>query len=218
MKEGVKTATTIPHLDTPAEYSDLINEQKLVEDFRIGSYEAWEDIGRKVFKVLRTKGANTEEAKELTQETLLRLWNGGLEKFRFDSTLFTYIYRVASNVLIDTLRSKQRKPEHLSLDDENHNHIAGSLATKTRFLNKPEYELEYEREQADLHRNLAAFLKTKNDDDRIIFPKRLEGVSLNDIADKLGNGWTVREVSKRMTELKAEFVEFRCGKKGGDGM
>jgi RNA polymerase sigma-70 factor (ECF subfamily) len=45
------------------------------------------------------------EAEELTQETFLRVF-GALDGFRGESKLSTWIYRIATNVALDRLRSK----------------------------------------------------------------------------------------------------------------
>ena len=48
------------------------------------------------------------EAEDAVQETLIRAWRG-YDRFRGESSLRTWLYRIAGNVCIDVLRSPQRR-------------------------------------------------------------------------------------------------------------
>ncbi len=48
------------------------------------------------------------EAEDAVQETLIRAWSG-YDRFRGESSLRTWLYRIAGNVCIDVLRSPQRR-------------------------------------------------------------------------------------------------------------
>jgi len=56
----------------------------------------------------------SNEAADLTQVTMLKV-SRHLAEFRGESSLATWIYRIATNVAFDRLR--QREPERVSLDD-----------------------------------------------------------------------------------------------------
>jgi RNA polymerase sigma-70 factor (ECF subfamily) len=57
-------------------------------------------------KILRylTRLVGDSEAEDLTQETFVKV-HGALEKFRSESQLSTWIYRIATNTALDKLRS-----------------------------------------------------------------------------------------------------------------
>ncbi len=61
--------------------------------------------------------ANPEDAADITQEAFLKAWKN-LEKFQFESTFSTWLYRIASNCCLDFLRSQKRHPT-VSLTIEN---------------------------------------------------------------------------------------------------
>ncbi len=52
---------------------------------------------------------NPEDAADMTQETFLKAWKN-LEGFHMESSLSTWLYRLANNCCLDLLRSKKRKP------------------------------------------------------------------------------------------------------------
>ena len=52
----------------------------------------------------------------MTQETFLRAYRN-LDRFAFDSALYTWLYRIAVNAAVDLAKRRKRKA-HLSLDHE----------------------------------------------------------------------------------------------------
>lgn len=60
---------------------------------------------------------NTEEVADLFQEILINLWKG-FTKFRGESNLRTWIYRVSLNTCISYERKKSRRPDSLPLTME----------------------------------------------------------------------------------------------------
>lgn len=64
----------------------------------------WDEFQPKVRRYL-TRLVGAREADDLTQETFLRI-SQALEGFRGDSALSTWVYRIATNVGLDRLRSR----------------------------------------------------------------------------------------------------------------
>jgi len=60
----------------------------------------------KIFKTCLGFTGNSEEAKDLVQEVCIHLWQG-LEKFRKESTISTWIYRVTVNTCLMYKRKKK---------------------------------------------------------------------------------------------------------------
>lgn len=92
------------------EYSD----KELVEQFREGdspSY-AFNLIVRKyqerVYWHIRKMVICHEDANDLVQDVFVKAWKG-LENFREDSQLFTWLYRIATNETLTFLKKKKKK-------------------------------------------------------------------------------------------------------------
>lgn len=53
---------------------------------------------------------NTGDAADMTQESFLKAWRS-LDGFHFDAAFSTWLYRLASNVCLDFLRVRKRRPQ-----------------------------------------------------------------------------------------------------------
>ena len=63
----------------------------------------------KVYWLVRRMLVSHEDTNDVVQNTFIRVWNG-LEKFREDSQLYTWIYRIATNECLSFLEQQKRKP------------------------------------------------------------------------------------------------------------
>jgi RNA polymerase sigma-70 factor, ECF subfamily len=50
---------------------------------------------------------NDEDAKDATQETFIRIWRN-IDKFKYQYKFSTWVYRIATNICYDKLRSEQK--------------------------------------------------------------------------------------------------------------
>jgi RNA polymerase sigma factor (sigma-70 family) len=66
-----------------------------------------------------------EDANDVLQNVLIRVWNG-LQNFREDSQLYTWLYRIGTNECL-TFLEQQKKKSSVSLSD-----VEGGLANKIR--------------------------------------------------------------------------------------
>lgn len=71
-----------------------------------------------------------EDADDLLQNTWVRVWNA-LDTFREDSSLYTWLYRIATNEAISFLR-KQRVRSFVTFSDRSES-IAGRISTEGLF-------------------------------------------------------------------------------------
>lgn len=60
---------------------------------------------------------DSPDAEDITQEVFVRAYQA-MEAFRHDSAVETWLYRIATNLVIDRFRRKKRGPAWLSLDAE----------------------------------------------------------------------------------------------------
>lgn len=57
-----------------------------------------------------------EDTNDVLQNVFIKVWKG-LDKFREDSQLYTWLYRIATNETLSFIEQKKRKNTHLSLSD-----------------------------------------------------------------------------------------------------
>lgn len=63
---------------------------------------------QKVYWHIRRMVQNHDDANDVMQNVFIKVWNG-LENFRADSQLFTWLYRIATNETITFINSRNKK-------------------------------------------------------------------------------------------------------------
>ena len=63
---------------------------------------------QRVYWHIRKMVIDHDDADDLTQETFIKVWNG-LDNFKGDSQLFTWLYRIATNECLSFLSRKKRR-------------------------------------------------------------------------------------------------------------
>lgn len=62
---------------------------------------------RRLYAFIRRMVTDPDEAKDVLQNTFIKAWNG-LDKFRSDARLYSWLYRIAHNECLNHLRSLKR--------------------------------------------------------------------------------------------------------------
>ena len=121
-------------------------------------------------RICRYYNNNVEDQQDMYQEVLINIWRS-LDKFRGESKLSTFIYRIAVNVSI-TYASKSFKQSKLyvSADTENINEI----------IDEPHEDNEQQIQQ------LHTALNTLSVIDKALISLVLEGLSMKEIANIIG--------------------------------
>ena len=83
---------------TEKEFAALVKEQKST-----------------IYSICYMFSKDKDEIDDLFQETLIHLWQG-FKKFRNESKIETWIYRVTMNTCISMDRKEKRRGEHIALD------------------------------------------------------------------------------------------------------
>ncbi len=100
-----------------------ISEKEIIERVLGGDANAFEELVLRyegtVYNLALRMVSNREDAADMTQETFIKAYNS-LSSFRGDSKFSVWLYRICSNVCLDFLRSKSRRPQTslASLDDD----------------------------------------------------------------------------------------------------
>ena len=89
---------------------------------------------------IRRMVVDHEDANDVLQNMFVKVWKG-LENFREDSQLFTWLYRIATNESL-TFLTQQKKRNIVSLSDDE-NGLSNKLKSDTNFdANKLEWKLQ----------------------------------------------------------------------------
>ena len=110
---------------------------------------------------------NHDDTDDVLQNTFLKAWRN-IDKFREESSLFTWLYRIATNESITFLNSKKRKGGMVATGDENE-YLMGNLAADPYF-NGDEIQLKLQQailrlpEKQRLVFNMKYFDEIKYDD------------------------------------------------------
>lgn len=95
-----------------------VSDEELVRRVQQGNVEAFEELvrryERKVYNITYRLLGNEQDANEALQDTFLRAYRF-MPKFKFKSTFYTWLYRIATNVSLTRLR-RRKNVEVVSLD------------------------------------------------------------------------------------------------------
>lgn len=93
-------------------------DQILIDELKQGKDRAFKELveryQQRVYNTCLGFTKNPEDADDLTQEVYIEVFRSIL-KFRMDSQLSTWIYRIAVNKSLETLRAKKRKKRFAQL-------------------------------------------------------------------------------------------------------
>ena len=100
--------TTLSDSDLLVEFRNPVTKEKAFTSI-IKKYQ------EKLYWHLRRMVVDHDDANDVLQNVMIRVWNG-LENFREDSQLYTWLYRVATNECL-TFLEQQKKRASVSLSD-----------------------------------------------------------------------------------------------------
>jgi len=130
--------------------------------------------GDKIIRICRYYNPNTEDQKDMYQEILVNIWNS-LDRFRGESSISTWIYRIAVNTSL-SFTGKTFRQMKLQIHDDQQ--------CLTVLLDDEELEIKLKRE-ADLEQ-LQTQLNLLSVIDKALISLLLEGLSMREIADIIG--------------------------------
>lgn len=107
---------------------------------------------------------NTDKAKDLSQETFITVWQN-ISKFRNESSIGTWIFRIASNQCLRMIEKEKKMPK-------------GEMPKEI----KEELQNESESKKEFLYKSISELPET----DRIIISLELEDVKQSEIAEVTG--------------------------------
>ena len=169
--------------------------------------------------------AGEADADDLTQETFVKV-SGSLGRFRGDSSLSTWIYRIATRTAIDSFRKKERQPGILE-PGKDASSIAEEKADQDLWTGETK-SVDGQIIRAEMNACIRGVVSTLPDAYRaVIVLSELEGFDNQEIAAVLGIGLEtvkirlhrgrakLRDALARQCILyRDERNEFACDRKG----
>ncbi len=144
----------------------------------------------KVYRLCLGFLGNAADAEDLFQEILIKVWNN-LESFRAESTINTWVYRIATNTALDYLnrnKKAQKRSSHLEIEN---------LRSKTL-----EDQPFYEEEKIN---HLYQAISTLKEMDKIIISLLLDQCSYSEIAEI--TGISISNVGVRINRIKKALAK-----------
>ncbi len=166
-----------------------VDEHSLVREAQAGNRMAFEELvrryDREVLRLALSLVHRAEDARDIYQESFLRAYRN-LERFRFECSFYTWLYRIVTNVCLDHLRRRSSRPEDQApLTKEKDG------AARDFFDRQPEYRSAANPERSLLGKeigwHIAAALEQLSPRERVVFEmKHYQGLKLRTIGEMLG--------------------------------
>lgn len=158
-------------------------EASIVAKVLAGDANAFEKLvleyEKNVYGIALRMTGNAEDAADMTQEAFIKAFNS-LSGFRGDSKFSVWLYRIASNVCLDFLRSRNRRPTvSLSMEDEDGEDTELDIADESQ---SPEVLLERSLTRESVRRGLDSL---PPDYRQILLLREIQGLSYEEISQTL---------------------------------
>jgi RNA polymerase sigma-70 factor (ECF subfamily) len=199
------TTGTLAALD-PADEAELIARCRA--DERAAHDEFYHRFRRQVAGNLYRVLGDRTDLDDLVQEVFVIAFRG-LERFRGDARLSTWIYRICVNVALGRIRTRKRRPAAIGLAD------LDAAATDPSLTERPEtpaQSLQRRQDQERVYRALEVLAPKKR---VVLYLHEIEGLDLKEIAYLVdSNPVTVRT---RLFYARKEFYKVLAGEPVAEG-
>ncbi len=187
-----------------------LDEATLIARVRAGDRPAQDEFYRRFKRLvagnLYRVAGDRGDLEDLVQEVFVIAFRG-LDRFRGDARLSTWLYRICINVSLGRMRSRSRKPLPTSVADID----ANATTSWADAVETPERALVRRQDQARVHAALEQLAPKKR---IVLYLHEIEGLDLKDIAYLVdSNAVTVRT---RLFYARREFYRILAGQ-GVDG-
>lgn len=182
------------------------NEAELIErckrDDRAAHDEFYHRFRRQVAGNLYRVLGDRSDLDDLVQEVFVIAFRG-LERFRGDARLSTWLYRICVNVALGRIRTRKRRPTAYGVQDLDSASADPSLTERPE---TPEKSLERRQDQEKVYRALEMLAPKKR---IVLYLHEIEGLDLKEIAYLVdSNPVTVRT---RLFYARREFYKLIAG-------
>lgn len=179
-------------------------ESRIVQKVLRGDVNAFEKLvleyEKSVYNIALRMTGNSEDASDMTQEAFIKAYNS-LQSFRGDSKFSVWLYRIATNVCLDFLRSRSRKPTvSLSVEDNEGEEVQLDVADESQ---SPELLLDRQMTRESVRRGLETLSPEYR---QILLLREIQGLSYDEISQALG--LEVGTVKSRIFRARKKLCAF----------
>lgn len=184
----------------------MSSEENLIDLLKKNDIKAFEELvklyEKKIYNYAYGFTLSHEDALDITQEVFLKIYRN-IDKFKENSSLSTWIYRITSNVCVDTAR-KNNKNKTVAISAENE-----------EFINQiPDKNVTIEQIIAnnELSEEIAKSIEKLDDDAKqIVVMRDILGLSYSEIAEilKLEDGTVKSKISRSRKKLREIILKIR---------
>lgn len=194
-----------------------MTDEELVEGVKKGNIDAFEDIVKKyenkVYGIVFHMMKNQNEVEDLAQEVFLKVYKN-LDRFKGDSSLYTWIYKITVNLCLDELKKRKNiiyLDEKISVED-------GEIDKELPSNERLQEELYEDKElKENLHRCIN---KLPDKQKMMIVLRDIKGFSYDEIAEITNNkiGTVKSQINRARLKLKelldkeGTFLEYIVSK------
>ncbi len=190
-----------------------VDDTRLIRDAQQGDTRAFEELVRQydraVLRLAIHLTGSPEDGQDIYQEAFLRAYTN-LNRFRFECSFYTWIYRIVTNLCLDHLRKKHSRMKELTTTispDGEEEHVVERMPDKSSAAN-PERSLV----GRELRDRICRALGTLTPRERVVFElKHYHGLRLRTVAGMLNTTeGTIKNTLFRAThKLRFELAEAR---------
>ncbi len=161
----------------------LLEDQNFIEDLREGTNQAYgrllDEYQQKVFGTCISFVPNAEDAEDIAQEVFVEVFNS-INKFKGDSKLSTWIYRISVNKSLEFIRKKNTKKRFGFMQSLLGNETAIDRSSYFTEFNHPGIQLE-NKEKSEI---LFAAINKLPEAQRIVYTlNKVDDLSYQEIAE-----------------------------------
>lgn len=183
-----------------ADEADLI--ERCRADQRAAHDELYHRFRRQVAGNLYRVLGDRNDLEDLVQEVFVIAFRG-LERFRGDARLSTWLYRICVNVALGRIRTRRRRPNAIGVTDLDSTAVDPSLTERPE---TPDKSLERRRDRERVYQALEQLAPKKR---MVLYLHEIEGLDLKEIAYLVdSNPVTVRT---RLFYARREFYRVIAG-------
>ena len=160
-------------------------DAELIRRIQAGEPELYKDLvlkyQQKVYGVAWGMVQNPEDAREISQDAFIKAFKS-LDRFRFDASFYTWLYRITVNLSIDFRRKAVKRRTNEFDDTRMQKDEAGEIA-QPHMESSPQRRLERKRLADTIQ---AAIDQLPEDQRTVIMLREVEGLSYKEIAESVG--------------------------------